>query len=172
MQVVIHHEARPESLDAILRDGIKRDDEGAKSDDVIRRTDDCLQSRLPADLAAQGVSRSSVVYGYLSTDGKLVDIRTGDEVDAKEFTEGRDEVLLRITVESTDCFVSDLDAYDAVKVCVDSGAEETLLSRLAERYWTRVVPFDDYEAGLYRRPEVMVAEDIAPEAITVVTPGG
>lgn len=172
MQVVIHHEAREDSLEAILRDGIKRDDEGSKSDDVIRRTDDCLQSRLPADLAARGVSRSSVVYGYLSADGKLVDIRTGHEVEANRFTEGREEVLLRITVDSTDCFVSDLDAYDAVKMCVDSGAAEALLSRLAERYWARVVPFDDYPAGRYRRPEVMVAKDIAPEAITVVTPGG
>ncbi|HEX2211952.1 MAG TPA: hypothetical protein VHH12_00480 [Mycobacterium sp.] len=172
MRIVVHHEVRPESLNAILRDGIRCDDEGEKSDDVIRLTDDCLQSRQPADLAARGVSRSSVVYGYLSVDGKLVDIRTGDEVDAERFTAGREQVLLSITVESTDCFVSDLDAYDAVKMCVDSGAEETLLTRLADRYWARVVPFDDYEAGLYRRPEVMVVKDVAPEAITVVTPGG
>jgi hypothetical protein len=172
MQVVIYHEVRPESLDQVLQDGIKRSGQGEKSDDVVQRTDECLESRIPENLSANGVSRREVVYGYMSDGTRLVDIRNGETVDVDRFSAQRGNVLLRITVDSANCLVSDLDAYDAVKMCVDSDAEETILRRLAERYWERVVPLDDYEPGRYRRPEVMVTSDIDADDIEVVTSGG
>lgn len=169
MRVVVYHEVRPESLEQVLRAGLKRSDEGEKSDAVVQRTDDCLEDRMPADLARRGLSRRSVVYGFLSSGDKLVDIRDGREVGVEQFAAERELVLLRFDVDSADCFVSDLDAYDAIKVCVDSGAEDALLSRLAQRYWERVVPVDDYDPGRYRRPEVMVLNDIAAEDITIAS---
>lgn len=168
--MVIYHEVRPELLDQVLRDGIKRNDHGEKTDSVVQRTDECLEGRIPEELRNRGLGRRNVVYGYLSSGDKLVDIRSGQDVDADHFSSQRELVLLRITVDSVNCFVSDLDAYDAVKVCVKSGAGETLLTRLAERYWARVGPLDEYEAGQFRRPEVMVVNNIDADEIDVVTP--
>jgi len=167
MQVVIYHEVRPEALDKILREGIKRSDQGEKSDSVVQRTDECLESRISQDLAGKGLSRRRVVYGYLSSGDKLVDITSGEAVEVHSYTEQRDLILLRITVDTSKCFVSDLDAYDAVKMCVESDADDTLLTRLAERYWARVVPLDEYD-GSYRRPEVMVTSDVDAQDIEVV----
>jgi hypothetical protein len=168
MQVVIYHEVRPESLDKVLQEGIKRGDQGEKSDSVVQRTDDCLESRISRELAGMGLSRRHVVYGYLSSGDKLVDIRSGEAVEVHRFSAQRELVLLRITVDSSKCFVSDLDAYDALKMCVESGAADTLLTRLAERYWARIVPLDDYDDGSYRRPEVMVTSDVDAQDIEVV----
>jgi hypothetical protein len=172
MRVVVYHEVRPEVLDAVLRHGLKCDDDGEKSDQVVRRTDDCLETRKPAHLADRGVERSRAVYGYLAVGSNLVDISTGNAVDAAEFAARRDQILLRITADCADCYVSDLDAYDAVKMCVSSDAEDSLLSRLAQRYWTRVIPFEEYRPGLYRRPEVMVCNDVDGQDIEVVSADG
>jgi hypothetical protein len=49
-------------------------------------------------------------------------------------------------------------------MCVESEAQNTLLARLAERYWARVV-----YGRRYRRPEVMVTSDVDPAQIAVVT---
>jgi hypothetical protein len=170
MQAVIYHEVLPESLDTVLQEGIKRSDQGEKSDSVVQRTDECLEQRLPDDLRDRGLSRRHVVYGFLSSGNKLVDIRDGQEVEVGQFSSQREQVLLRITVDSANCFASDLDAYDAVKMCVASDADDVLLTRLAERYWAHVIPLDEYEAGRYRRPEVMVTSDVDANQIAVVTP--
>ncbi|HET6736791.1 hypothetical protein, partial [Mycobacterium sp.] len=100
MQVVIYHEVRPESLDRVLREGIKRSDQGEKSDSVVERTDECLEDRLPDDLRDRGLSRRNVIYGFLSSGDKLVDIRDGQEVQVGQFSSQREQVLLRITVDS------------------------------------------------------------------------
>lgn len=171
MQVVIYHEVRPESVDKILQNGIKRSDQGENSDSVVQRTDECLEDHIPDDLRDRGLSRRNVVYGYLSSGDKLVDIRDGQEVEVSHFSSQREQVLLlHITVDSENCFASDLDAYDAVKMCVKSDADDKLLARLAERYWARVLPLGEYEAGRYRRPEVMVTSDVDAKDIAVVTP--
>jgi hypothetical protein len=172
MQVVMYHEVRPDNLDEVLRSGIKRTGDGEKTDGDIHRTDELLDSRIPAELAERGVTRRSVVYGYLSSGDDLVDIRDGRVVDPAQFSAHREQILLRIVADTAVCFVSDLDAYDAVKMCVESDADDAMLGRLADRYWARVVPFTQYEAGSYRRPEVMAAEDIAPENIEVLRSGG
>jgi hypothetical protein len=170
MQVVVYHEVRPESLDGILREGIKRSDHGEKSDSVVQRTDECLEHRIPAHLSSGGLSRDKVVYGYLSAGANLIDIRDGNAIDVNDFASERDLVLLRITADSELCFVSDLDAYDAVRLCVESDADDTLLTQLADRYWARVLPLEEYQPGQYRRPEVMIKSDIDATNIDVVTP--
>jgi hypothetical protein len=172
MQVVGYHEVRPESLNQVLRDGIKRNDQGEKSDSVVQRTDECLEARIPDDLRAHGLSRREVVYAYMSAGSQLIDIRNGDAVDANRFSAERDLVLLRITVDSAKCFVSDLDAYDAVKECIEAGVDDSSLPGLCERYWKRVRPLTEYQPGQYRRPEIMVVSDIKPEDIDEVTAVG
>jgi hypothetical protein len=170
MQVVVYHEVRPQSLDEILREGIKRSEHGEKSDSVVQRTDKCLEQRIPAHLSSEGLSRHKVVYGYLSAGTNLIDIRNGNAVDINDFALHRDLVLLRITADAELCFVSDLDAYDAVRQCVESDADDTLLTQLADRYWARVLPLEEYQAGQYRRPEVMIKSDVDARNIAVVTP--
>jgi hypothetical protein len=170
MQVIVYHEVRPETLDEILREGIKRSDHGEKSDSVVQRTDDCLEARIPAHLRSMGLGRHNVVYAYLSAGANLIDIRNGNAVDVNDFSLQRELVLLRITADTELCFVSDLDAYDAVRKCVESDADDTLLTQLADRYWARVIPFEDYRAGQYRRPEVMIKSDVDASSIDVVRP--
>jgi hypothetical protein len=170
MQVIVYHEVRPENLDEILREGIKRSDHGEKSDSVVQRTDDCLEARIPPHLRSAGLSRHKVVYAYLSAGASLIDIRNGNAVDVNDFAMQRDLVLLRITADNELCFVSDLDAYDAVRKSVESDADDTHLTQLADRYWARVLPLEEYQAGQYRRPEVMIKSDIDASSIDVVTP--
>jgi hypothetical protein len=172
MRAVIYHEVRPESLATVLQQGIKCSNQGEKTDSVVQRTDECLETRMPQQLSASGLSRRQVVYGYLAVGDQLIDIRTGEAVDTEGFASQRDLTLLRITADAADCYVSDLDAYDAVKMCVESGADDTLLARLADRYWSRVLPLEAYQAGSYRRPEVMVTHDVLAEDIEVVTGDG
>jgi hypothetical protein len=167
VEVVVYHEVRPESLGEVLHNGLKRGDQGEKSDAAVRRADDCLQTRIPHSLADSGVSRQWVVYGYLSAGDKLIDIRHGDAVDVERFASERELVVLRVRADLASCFVSDLDAYDAVKTCVETDADDALLAQLADRYWARVLPLEEYRPGRYRRPEVMVTHDIAPEDIEV-----
>jgi hypothetical protein len=170
MQVVVYHEVRPETLDEIRREGIKRSDHGEKTDSVVQRTDECLEARIPSRLSSTGLSRHNVVYGYLSAGANLIDIRNGNAVEVNDFSLQRDLVLLRITADSELCFVSDLDAYDAVRLCVESDADDTVLTQLADRYWARVLPLEEYQAGRYRRPEVMIKSDVDAKDIAVVTP--
>jgi hypothetical protein len=171
MRVVIYHEVRPETLGQVLKEGIKRNSQGQKSDSVVQRTDECLEGRIPEKLSARGVSRGQVVYGFMSHGTDLIDIHNGKAVPVTHFSAERDLVLLRITVDSTKCFVSDLDAYDAVKMSVKTGADDTMLSRLCERYWERILPLEEYQDGRYRRPEIMVVSDIDPDDIDIVTAG-
>jgi hypothetical protein len=165
---VTYHEIMPESLNEVLRQGIKRGTHGEKSNSDNENTDSFLDAHLAKTLAAQGVSRQNVVYGYLASGDKLVDIRNGELVDVKSFTAEREQLLLRILVPSSCCFVSDLDAYDAVKVAIGSNLPDIERQRRAEQYWRRVIPLTQYEGPRIRRPELMITCDIQPAWIDVV----
>jgi hypothetical protein len=163
MRVTVYHEVLPDSLDRVLREGIQRSQRGEKTGGQNQHTDDYLDAHRPAD---SQLSRQGVVYAYLSIGDKLVDISSGEVVDAHRFASGRDQVLLRVGVDSTDCYVSDLDAYDAVKSALEHHDRD--VEGKAKLYWYRVVPLDDYEPDAFHRPELMINADIDGRDIEVV----
>jgi hypothetical protein len=168
MKVRVYHEVKPDSLDTVLRDGVKRSTHGEKSDSLVKKADDYLDRLRPEHLPSE-LSRANAVYGYLSDHDKLIDIQDGAPVDVKEFAVQRSQVLLRMTVELDRCFVSDLDRYDAVKEALEKG-DDADLEQLASRYWDRLTPLEKYAPGLIQRPEAMITHDVAPSDITVVEP--
>jgi hypothetical protein len=164
----VFHEVRPESLDELRRDGIRRGGSGEKTGGPEQGADTFLDSaRSPAEVQ-RGLSRHDVVYGYLSDGDRLIDIQDGKAVDPPSYAAEREQVLVRMTVDSDRCFVSDLDCYDVVKEGLQSGWSQDALLRWAARYWKQVTPLSDYRPGLYRRPEVMITVDVPPRDIVVV----
>ncbi|WP_233213442.1 hypothetical protein [Mycobacterium hubeiense] len=114
-------------------------------------------------------SRHNVIYGYLPTGPcghHLVDTRNGEAIDVAEFAAQREIMLLRLWVDSQHCFVSDLDLYDAVRELVESG---DVRSDHAERYWSCLTPLDVYGHRRLRRPEVMIAADVGPSDVEVMS---
>lgn len=170
MKVRVYHEVLPDSLDSTLSEGVKRSTHGEKSDSLVKKADDYLDRRRPEHLPSD-LSRANAVYGYLADDGKLIDIKDGTPVDVKEFAAQRKQVLLRMTVELDNCFVSDLDRYDAVKEALEKGDDDAALEQLAARYWDRVTPLEKYSPGPIRRPEALITHDVAPSDIAVVEAG-
>lgn len=169
MKVRVYHEVLPDSLGNALSEGVKRSTHGEKSDSLAKKTDAYLDRRRPEHLPSD-VSRANAVYGYLSDDDQLIDIKDGTPVGVKEFAAQRSQVLLRMTVELDKCFVSDLDRYDAVKEALEKG-DDAALDQLATRYWDRLTPLEKYDPGPIRRPEALITHDVAPSDITVVEPG-
>jgi hypothetical protein len=165
MRVGIYHEILPEKLAEVLREGVTTDSHGEKTDSENDRADKYLDDHRPDDVIARGLSRSRVVYGFLPCDDKLIDIRNGKAVDVIEFATHREQLLVRMTVDSADCFVSDLDLYDAIKDMVES---DDVSSEYAEQYWRRVTPLDEFQFGQIRRPEAMIIRDIEPQDINVI----
>jgi hypothetical protein len=170
VKVRVYHEVQPESLDTVLRDGIKRSTRGEKSDSLVEQVDSYLDSRRPDDVAADGLSRANVIYAYLPYGDMLFDIREGAAVDVKTFAAQRQLLLLQLTVDAKHCFVSDLQLYDDVKSAMKLGDDETVLADLADRYWRKVTHFDHFNRGRFHRPEAMLTCDITPSQITVASP--
>src|SRR4051794_21805353 len=165
----VFHEVAPEHIDQILHDGIACSGSGAKTGGAEQQTDTFLDAHIPPGYAERGVSRGSVIYGYLPIGDRLIDIRTGQTVEARTFASRHGQALVRLHVDRSRCFVSDLDCYDIVKEGLNSLWPHEALQRWAARYWDKVVPLERYVAGSHRRPEVMVVGDVDASDITVVS---
>jgi hypothetical protein len=167
VKVRVYHEVLPDSLDNALSEGVKRSTHGEKSDSLAKKTDAYLDRRRPEHLPSD-LSRSNAVYGYLSDDDQLIDIKDGTPVGVKEFAAQRSQVLLMMTVELEKCFVSDLDRYDAVMEALEKGDDDDAVDQLAAQYWDQLTPLEKYDPGPIRRPEALITYDVAPSDITVV----
>lgn len=168
MNIILYHESTPESVDAILENGIKREASGAKRDSHIEMIDTFLDTHASDRIKAAGLSRRGVTYAFMEHDGKIVDIATGESVPVSGFRKGNGMRLLRLTVDAGDCFVSDLDLYDTLKRAMELDEQGSTREHLAERYWERVVPFTQFEFGSIKRPEVMIRADIDPGSIEAI----
>jgi hypothetical protein len=167
--VVLYHEVAPEAWTTVCHRGIRRADRGDKTDQVTERADELLDERRPATIRDAGVSRRQVVYAYLSVDqDSLVDIDTGEVVTAHEYRAGRERCLVRIAADPSRCHVSDLDAYDRVVEAVQDGDDDAINEAVRE-YWSLVVPLSSYQHGQYRRPEVLLGDDVTPTQMQLVS---
>ncbi len=164
---VAYHEVRKDSLDSILGNGLKCAQRGDKSDGLIARTDQLLDSRLPNELRMAGLSRQRNLYCYLAEREGAVNITDGRVTPPDSLSATSDHVVLEIMADPSKAYVSDLDRYDAVKVSVAAG--DGSAGHHADEYWKALTRWDQYshERG-FRRPELMVTYDIPPEHIRPV----
>jgi hypothetical protein len=168
--MLIYHEASPDSLEAILRSGLKRSLHGElDSSDLTIKTNELLDTCRPHSLIRLGVSRIRSIYGYLPTNTGIIDAYTGDRVSEHEKTTANHRVLLSLEVTASRCYVSDREAYEALKAATGNNDPQSSLDKLARRYWQNLIRLDRYKQGYIRRPEVMVTYDIPPEHITIVS---
>lgn len=153
---MIYHQLTDEAWNETRTKGLHRNDRGEKGDDkAIIRTDHFLDAHIPDTLAKHGLQRCNVIYGYLGDSTHLTDIETGDAIPiAQKATEG-DRTLLRLEVDPSECWVSDLDLYDAVKNSENPSQEQAIT------YWKSLQPLTQYD-GSIRRPEVMITTDLKP----------
>lgn len=165
--MTLYHKVSRQALDDTLAHGLKRALRGELGvHDMIAATDRFLDERRSTKLRAGGISRDNAVYAYLGTDQSLISIEDGqDEPLAKHLQQG--DCLLKLTVDPKDCYVSDLDQFDAVKQALETEQPE-LAEERAVRYWDTVTPLPLYENGTFRRPEIIITKDISPDALTVV----
>lgn len=166
--MILYHEVTAEALERTLADGLKAESRGEKGDDPdIIETDTYLDEHRPAPLSRQGISRSDSLYAFVGTENSLVDITNGATVALQDYPL-QDSHLLRLSIGSDSCYVSDLDRYDAVRKAI-ANHETATLTELADEYWTHLVPLSDFAIGDIARPEVMVTHDIDPTDISVVS---
>jgi hypothetical protein len=167
MQIPVYHEINPQKIDEILGQGIRRDKQGDKTDHVVNKVDEFLDTHLP-DGAPADLNRKNVIYAYVSHDDKVIDIKNGELVPTKAFMAKSKQTLLRMMVDAEKCYVSDLDLYDTIKRAMELGEQDSTLENLANQYWQRIIPLYEFQLGAITRPEVMITYNIQPHDIQVM----
>jgi hypothetical protein len=169
MRIELYHEVDPNLVEKVLQQGIRRGSEGEKTDPQKKKIDTFLDTHAPDWIKWQRLSRADAIYAYLSDGDKIIDITDGQSVTFDKFLAKTTDTLLCLMVDSDYCFVSDLDLYDTIVRAMELDEQDSTREHLADRYWRRIIPLDKYEPGTFKRPEVMINTDIAPQDIEVVS---
>lgn len=165
----VYHEISPDAVGAALMNGLKRTSRGEKgSDDSIKKADAFLDAHCPAGLKELGLSRDNNLYAYISDDEDIVDIVDGSLVQLKDFISHSDQKVLEVRVEPRQCYVSDLDTYDALKNAIENNEDKQIVEQLAHSYWNKIKVLNQFNIGDIRRPEVMVTYDVDQVHIKLV----
>jgi len=146
-----YHEISPDSLDVVLHKGLIRTSRGDKGDDrAIIATDRFLDARRPLSLKQQGASREHNVYAYFQLDNLIIDIADGSPIPIDKFIARSKHQVLELDIDPQRCFVSDLDAFDALKSAIEANANEPTLEQLAKNYWSTVIRLIDFSPPTVR----------------------
>lgn len=164
--MAIYHEVAANSLDQVLAQGIKRSTHGGKSDSLILKVDEYLDTFVPAHLRSKGISRKTCVYGYIGDGKEITDIKTGRQKPLSYFISKKGVVLLALEVPEAGCYVSNLDMYDGIKSLMER--DQAPPPSMASAYWNTLLPLPDFTVDKITRPEVMIPYDIPPKNIRVV----
>lgn len=165
-----YHEVNSDTVQSILKNGLKRSDRGDKGDyDDIVKTDNFLDDHCPAELKSLGLSRQNNLYAYVSHNQNVISITDGAEVPIDKFARNSNQAVLRLKLDPKKCFVSDLDTYDALKSAIKNHENQNALETLAKSYWNKVIRLDKFSIGIFRRPEIMVTYDLAASNIKRLT---
>jgi hypothetical protein len=168
MHTVAFHEINKGNLELALKVGLKRTSSGDKGDDKeIIKTDKLLDDNRPAELILANVSRGNCSYCYFYYKNKIVDITDGKLKGVHEISRSKSQALLRVSVVSTCCYVSNLDLYDEVLLCLKRG-NAAKAKKLADKYWHELTRLDKYDhSNGFIRPEIMVTYDIPATQIEI-----
>jgi hypothetical protein len=169
MRTVAFHEIKKDNLELALKAGLKRTSRGDKGDDkAIIKTDKLLDINRPAVLIQNNVSRDDNLYCYFYYKNKIVDITDGNLKGMHEISRSKSQALLRVSVIPTRCYVSNLDLYDEVLLCLKQG-NAAKAKKLADKYWHELTHLDKYDhSNGFIRPEIMVTYDIPPSCLEAV----
>jgi hypothetical protein len=162
----VFHEIPHDAVDTVLQHGLLLGTKGDKTSGAIHKTDTFLNSYRPQNLVKSGVDRVMNNYCYLSSDGKIIDITSGEKKSLGDFKRNHSQALLQISVDTHNCYVSDLDLYDQIMSLLIK-ADTKNARRLAHVYWDELTLLANYKAS-FRRPEVIVTYNIQPSAITQI----
>jgi hypothetical protein len=166
MEPIVYHEIAANSLEQVLKNGIKRTEQGGKSKQhAIQKTDNFLDTHRTPAMVTANISRSGTIYGYMVTDDQVVNITTGQQVSIPTLKANRSKQLVKVTIDPTRCYVSDLDLYDTLKRALELDEQDSTREHLAEQYWIKITRLSDYKPGTIKRPEIMITYDVPPTAI-------
>lgn len=166
--MIVYHEVAPESVHEILQEGIRCGANGEKTDASIEQADRYLDKCIPASLAVAQVSRRNNIYAYLIEGEHVVDIVEGERLSLAQFLAQSEQQVVALDVDPERCYVSDIDAFDALKQTLEKGSDVAELEELAARYWARLTPMPLYAVGSMGRPEVMITYDISPTYVNTL----
>jgi hypothetical protein len=94
-------------------------------------------------------------------------IKTDNLKGVHEISRSKSQALLRVSVVSTCCYVSNLDLYDEVLLCLKRG-NAAKAKKLADKYWHELTRLDKYDhSNGFIRPEIMVTYDIPATQIEI-----
>lgn len=161
--VEVFHEVQSDDVEAVLLRGLTLGSGGDKRNADIVKTDKFLNQFCPRSLRDGGVNRETNVYCYLSVDGAVLDIVSGEKRSPVE-VKSPGQTLLRVMVDPHASYVSDLDLYDKIMELLKN-SNESEANQLAQNYWRKVQLLTEYRGGI-RRPEVLVTYDIPPTSIS------
>lgn len=179
-----YHSIDNDSLHHCLTAGLAYGERGARSNEgAVQRANDYLDEHTSSELRAKGLSREQCLYMYPGLGDFVLDIQTGLFAHWQEWDAGEGFRKLRVRLDPTKSYMSDLVAYDQLKSALEQNKSDEL-PELAQRYWSRIVPWSDFlqsyhiansrlefvgdKAAVppdYSRVEVMVTGDIPPSAI-------
>lgn len=168
----IFHESQRGHIASIMQNGLVQGSSGVKSQNSLNtKTDKLLDQHRPVAVKTANICREKNIYGYVGIDEKIIDIIDGTHRDLAEYIKNSSLVVLELMPEPTQCYVSDLDRYDAIKQMVDLNAPLDSIIPLIGHYWSALVPLQMYNPSDIRRPEVVITSDIQPSAIHVIDIG-
>src|SRR5690606_36778273 len=121
---ICYHEVLRNDLESILQNGLRLSSDGEKDTGLITKVNEFLDMHRPPHYRHAAVSRTTAVYGYLPKDNGVMSITTGETIAFARAVSDNDHVLLKLTVDPTRCYVSDLDLYDTIKDKIENGEIE------------------------------------------------
>lgn len=139
--------------------------QSSKTSTVDETLNQLFDDRRPSDLLQRGVSRVSNIYAYLSLDEKIYDITNGEAITLEQLCQRSQQAILRLEVDETECYVSDLDLFDQIKAAYIDGVD---VEGLIDAYWRSLVNLNEFEPGAIDRPEAMIVSDVPPSHITII----
>jgi hypothetical protein len=166
--MIIYHQVDADSIESILRDGLKTHLRGDKeSNTAIAQADAYLDDHRPESIVKANVSRQNNAYGYVGVgQDQAIDITDGSIISVHDLSASEQQILVKLDVDANRCFVSNLDAFDAVKSAHSNAFDERHLQQLSDQYWRSIVPLPQFDITKTPRPEVMITYDVPPENIT------
>ncbi len=164
----MYHEISKDSLESVLHEGLKCASRGklGKDSDIIA-ADRFLDERRPTHLKQAGICRNNNIYCFVGDEISLINIKDGRRVLLDSYNLNTNSTLLKVAVDSSVCYVSDLDLYDNLKDTLHNHHVK-IAEKLASKYWHNVTPLSHFTSGDISRPEILVTCNIGPAQISIV----
>jgi hypothetical protein len=164
--VIAYHKLPRKKLPSIQKSGLLRKESKGRDSDLIKQTDEFLNTHRPDKYADSEVDRICNIFCYLSDNGKVIDVADGVLKAPDAILRNNEDTLLQLHVDPKRSYVGDLDLLDAIKACLASN-DTPGATRLAREYWESIQRLDTYPSSgtKIQRPELLITYDIPPTNI-------